>query len=84
MKTDDLGKLAIKKLNKRITNEIFLIILNDRDLMYHYLKLIETEGLDMVNRSIGKQVKKAYGLINMDDREDNPTCTLIQTHQKFE
>lgn len=84
MKTDDLGKLAIKKLNKRITNEIFLIILNDRDLMNQYLKLVETEGLDMVNRSIGKQVKKAYGLINMDDREDNPTCTLIQTHQKFE
>jgi hypothetical protein len=84
MKANELGQSAIQKFNKRITNEIFLIILNDRELMHKYLRLIESEGLDVVNRSIGKEVKKAYGLVNMDDREDNPSCTLIQSHQKFE
>lgn len=29
-------------------------------------------------------VKKAYQLANVDDREEDPSCTLIQSHQKFE
>jgi hypothetical protein len=84
MKANELGLKAIKMLNKRITNEVFLIIQNDRELMYEYLRLVESKGLDTVNQSIGKEVKKQYGLTNIDDREDNPSCTLIQSHQKFE
>jgi hypothetical protein len=83
MKANELGLTAIKMLNKRITNEVFLIIQNDRELMYEYLRLVESMGLDTVNQSIGKEVKKQYGLTNIDDREDNPSCTLIQSHQKF-
>lgn len=75
---------AIKRMNKRITNEIFLIIQNDRDLMKGYLRAVESKGLDTVNQTIGKAVKNAYELDNIDDREDNPSCTLIQSHQKFE
>jgi len=84
MTPHELGKTAIQKFNERITNEIFLIIQNDRELMYEYLRLVESKGLDIVNQSIGKEVKKAYGLTNIDDREDDPSCTLIQSHQKFE
>ena len=84
MTPHELGKTAIEKFNKRITNEIFLIIQNDRELMYKYLRLVEANGLDTVNQNIGKEVKKEYGLINLDDREDNPSCTLIQSHRKFE
>lgn len=84
MTANELGKTAIKKLNKRITNEVFFIILRDRELMYKYLKLVESKGLGTVNRSIGKEIKKAYGLTNINDREDDPSCTLIQSHQKFE
>ncbi|MQY79579.1 MAG: hypothetical protein GH151_10380 [Bacteroidetes bacterium] len=84
MTPNELGQAAIQKLNKRITNEVFLIIQNDREFMYEYLRLVEAKGLDTVNQSIGKEVKKEYGLTNIDDREDNPSCTLIQSHQKFE
>lgn len=75
---------AVSKLNKKITNEIFIIIQNDRKLMYEYLRAIETHGLDTLNRSIGKEIKSAYSLNNIDEREDDPSCTLIQSHQKFE
>lgn len=75
---------AISILNKKITNEVFLIIQNDRDLMYEYLRAVEKEGLDKVNQTIGKQVKDSYKLVNINDRENNPSCTLIQSHQKFE
>lgn len=84
MTPNELGKKAIEKFNKRITNEIFLVIQNDKELMYKYLRLVESKGLDTVNQSIGKVIKLKYGLTNLDDREDNPSCTLIQSHKKFE
>lgn len=84
MKPNDIAKKAIKILNKRITNEIFLIIQNDKDLMHEYLLAVQEHKLDVTNRAIGKEVKKAYNLKNLNDREENPSCTLIQTHTKFE
>ena len=80
----EIAQEAIGKMNKQITNEIFMIIQNNRELMYEYLRAVEANGLDSVNQMIGKEVKIAYQLTNIDDREDNPSCTLIQSHQKFE
>ena len=84
MSAKTIAEEAIKRMNKKITNEIFLIIQNDRDLMHDYLRAVEKDGLDTANRTIGKEVKLAYGLVNINDREDNPSCTIIQSHQKFE
>ena len=80
----EIAAEAISRMNKRITNEIFLIIQNDRDLMQAYLRAVEEHRLDLTNQTIGKEVKRAYGLINIEDREENPSCTLIQSHQRFE
>jgi len=81
----EIAKEAIAKLNKRITNEVFLIIQNDRDLMHDYLLAVaETKDLRSVNSTIGKAVKLAYGLDNSGERDDNPSCTLIQSHEMFE
>jgi hypothetical protein len=44
---------------------------------------VEVRGIDKVNQTIGKHVKSAYNLNNMNEREANPSCTLIQSHQKF-
>ena len=84
MSPSQIAHEAIARMNKRITNEIFLIIQNDRKLMYEYLRSVEANGLDTVNQQIGKAVKNQYQLVNLDEREDNPSCTLIQSHQKFE
>lgn len=71
-------------MNKKITNEIFLIFQNDRELMHSYLKAVEQVGISTVNQTIGKKVEAAYNLSNVNEREDNPRRTLIQSHQKFE
>jgi hypothetical protein len=84
MTSTELAAMVIARFNKRITNEVFLTIQNDRDLMLAYLRTVAEHGLDNVNQTIGKQVKKAYHLANVDDREEDPSCTLIQTHQRFE
>ena len=84
MTPTEIAQDAIAQMNKRITNEIFLLIQNDRKLMYEYLRAVQNNGLDTVNQQIGKAVKAQYQLINVNEREDNPSCTLIQSHQKFE
>jgi len=84
MTPSEIAKKAIGQMNKRITNEIFMIIQNNRKLMHEYLRAVESDGLDSVNQTIGKEVKTAYQLTNINDRKDNPSCTLIQSHQKFD
>lgn len=80
---EKLSEVAIKKLKEKITDEVFLIIQNDKDLMYSYLKLVEEIGLNAVNRGIGKAVKKSFNLENDNYRSDAPASTLIQSHQIF-
>ena len=90
MKAEEIAQEAISRLNKRITDEIFLIIQNDRDLMQAYLAAVEDagkesskqSGKDRVNQSIGRAVKAAYALTDAD-RESEPASTLISSHQKF-
>ena len=81
---EEIANQAISIMNRRITNEIFLIIQKERELMHEYLRAVEQSGLDKVNQNIGKAVKKQYGLTNLDEREDNPSCTLIQSYQMFD
>ena len=80
----EFAQIVISKMNKRITNEIFILIQNDRQLMQEYLDLVHEHGAHSVHSGIGKEIKRTYGLKNLNDREDNPSCTLIQSHQKFE
>ncbi len=80
---EDFTSKVIGIKNKSITNEIFLLIQNDKELMHEYLRLVETEGLDNVNRQIGKIIKKSYSLINDYERNDNPSSTLIRSYQEF-
>ena len=83
MSANKVAQDAIQILNSRITNEIFIIIQNNRELMQSYLRAVESDGLDIVNQTIGKVVKESYKLKDINERENNPACTLIQSHQKF-
>ena len=53
MEPKKIAKKAIERMNKKITNEIFLIIQNDRGLMKDYLRAVEKNNLDFVNQTIG-------------------------------
>jgi hypothetical protein len=83
MDPTDIAERATSLLNKRITDEVFLTIQRDPQLMHDYLRAVEKNGLDTVNRIIGKHIKEKYHLKNAD-RAKKPQSTLIQTHQKFD
>lgn len=83
----DLKKFSdevLSEFSKKITDQVFLSIQNDRKLMHKYLRLISKEGIDSVNQHIGKSVKSRYKLSNSDSRQDNPKSMLIKSHQEFE
>jgi len=71
------------KYAKIITDQIFLLIQNDRELMHEYLRLVEANGLNSVNQQIGKYIKSRFNLSNDESRQTSPTSTLIQSHQEF-
>jgi hypothetical protein len=69
--------------NKTITDEVFLLIQNNKDLMQKYLRLVHEKGLDVVNRHIGKAVWRKYNLTPDDGRNMQPESTLISSYQEF-
>lgn len=75
---------ALSRFSKSITDQVFLMIQGDRDLMYQYLKLVEVHGLTTVNQQIGKAVKNRFDLLSDVQREHSPQSTLIQSYQQFE
>lgn len=84
MEIADFVYEVISIKNKSITDEIFLLIQNDKALMQQYLKLVQEKKLDVVNRQIGKMIKVHYNLSNDKSRNESPKSTLISSHQEFE
>ena len=78
MNAKEIAQEAIGILNKKITNEVFLTIQNNRSLMLEYLRSVEVNGLDSVNQIIGKKVKVAYQLTNINDKLINNGCGDIK------
>ena len=66
---------VIANKNKTITDEVFLLIQNDRVFMQEYLELVHEKGLDVVNRHIGKMVMQKYNLTQDEGRNKDPKST---------
>ena len=65
-----------------ITDQVFLMIQNDRNLMQKYLNLVKS-GTDphMFNCKLGNQIKAKFSLEN-GGRCTNPKSTLICSYER--
>jgi len=85
MEINDFINEVISIKNKQITDEVFLLIQNNKEIMQKYLLLVQEHGLGTINRQIGFAVYKKYGLTpEIGNISSDPKSTLITTHQKFE
>jgi hypothetical protein len=85
MDIKELVDEVIAKKNKTITDEVFVLIQNNRDFMQKYLQLVHEKGVQTVNQHIGKMVMSKYGLTPDTGRNTEPQSTLIATsHQEFQ
>jgi len=81
----DFIEEVISYKNKQITDEVFLLIQNNKEFMQKYLLLVQENGLGTVNRQIGYSVWKKYGLTPENGSiNKEPLSTLVSSHQKFE
>ena len=73
----------LAKKNARITDEVFLLIEKDRDLMKKYLKLVEEKSLQTVNSQIARGVVKKYGLESDTVRNYEPESVLVTSYKEL-
>lgn len=82
---DEFKEKIIDIFSGQLTDKVFLMIQNDRELMREYLSIIEkSKSLAYVNSEIAKEVKKRYDLKNLNYRNEKPESLLIQGHEMFE
>lgn len=74
---------VLDRFAKEITDQVFLMIQDDRELMQKYLAAVSEHDLGSVNRAIGKAVKARFQLENLPTRETEPLSTLIKSHQEY-
>ncbi|GHV16066.1 hypothetical protein FACS189493_1190 [Spirochaetia bacterium] len=85
MEMKDLVDDVIACKNKTISDEVFLLIQNNKDFMQKYLRLVEEKGLGVVNRYIGQAVWRKYNLTpDSGSINTEPKSTLISSYQEFE
>jgi len=66
-----------------ITDTVFLMIQNDRELMYNYLRVVANQGnLGYVNSEIASEIKQYFDLTNAGLNE-YPNSFLIQSYECF-
>ncbi|MCK9583055.1 MAG: hypothetical protein M0Q46_05565 [Endomicrobiales bacterium] len=81
LKPVEIANKAIEKMNRKLIDEVFLIIQNDRELISNYLYAVGGNKLGEVNMAIARQIGRAYGLKGVEKkRNDKPSCTLIKSH----
>lgn len=81
---DDFKKKVVDDFTIQLTDKVFLMIQNDRDLMKEYLSIVEkSNSLSYVNSEIAKEIKKRYNLDNLGERNEVPKSLLIQGHELF-
>lgn len=68
-----------------ITDRIFLMIQNDRELMQEYLSIIEKgNSRANINSQIAKEIKKRFNLKNQNEKNIDPKSSLIASHERFD
>ena len=80
-KTEKLGKKALHKFTKRITDEWFTFIQNDTALMKEYNEAVQESTQQGVNSALGKLITEAYHLDNLGI-ETKPKSTLLKKYTK--
>jgi len=79
MSASDYAEQVVHNFITGITDQVFLAIERNDDLMREYMSNVNLYGLDAVNTSIGKKVKELLNLEN-DGESGTPQSRLIKTY----
>lgn len=73
---------VMNRFTEEITDQVFLFIQKDKELLRDYLHLLNESKLNSVNSNIAKAIKSRYNLTNLDSKGE-PKSLLILDYEKF-
>ena len=73
---------ALDILFSDITGRVFQIINEDKKLNREYLRAVEAHDLNTINQTIGKHIKRRFGLGNAG-RDNKPKGNHILSYEKY-
>ncbi len=74
---------VLEKFTEQITDQVFLMIQNDRSLYTEYCNQCHSHGKDKLNRDLGKAVKEYFELKNCDEAKlEEVKSVLITSYTK--
>lgn len=82
MDIKDFTTQILEKFTEQLTDQVFLFIENDRELMSAYLHTVEEKNLNYVNSEIAKAIKAKF-VLDVDGECKAPQSKLIQGYTKF-
>ncbi len=77
---DSFSSHVFEEFEKHITDKVFKMIEEDRNLQKEYLDLVALKGRATVNRWLGKKIKDHYKLRSIKPIEGTPDAIQIQGH----
>lgn len=71
---------------KTITDDVFVFIQNNRELLDEYLTLIgaDRRRQHTVNSNLAKRIKIQFGLSSTNTNRNNPQSVLIKSYTKLQ
>lgn len=83
MKLSEFNEVVLNRFSQEITDQVFLMIEGDRELLQLYLDAVGEKGKKAVNGHLAKAIKKRYGLDGHGSLEKEPRAKLIKSHEEF-
>ena len=80
-KSEKIAEKALQLMIENITDNVFMVIQEDRALMKQYIDQVIADGKDNVNQTIAKYIKNRLNLTNLG-RDDDPASSLISSYEK--
>ncbi len=78
MKICEFNEVIIKRFSQELTDRVFLMIQEDRDLMQLYLDAVGEHGKKTVNSHLAKAVGEHFGTTGQDECQAEPKALLIR------
>ena len=79
MSSEDFAKKVAAQFCLELTDQLFMYIENDKNLMQDYLRLVSEEGLFKANQNLGSNFKKLFNVDNIEE-DNNPNSKLIKSY----
>ena len=85
MKINDFTNKLLEAYEKELTDQVFLYIESNAELMHDYLLTVaELSELKVVNSQIAQAIGKRYDLSTNGIKIHEPKSKLIQGYEEFE